>query len=351
MKKQIFIIFIIVISLILGGAGCITFSKGGNDRGVFKTTDRGESWQHKVAVAHIGTRDVDISAIDINDLEIDPSDSGAVYAATKANGIFYTYNGGESWLHANSFLNKEVKSIAVDFKDKCNIYAAIDNKIYKTEDCSRTWQLIYDDPRADNTINTLDIDAYNSQIIYAGSYRGDVLKSLDGGKSWKAINRFKTSVEKVLIDQAGDTRNVYVATRKNGVYKTIDAGGTWQSSEEILGQYKDGLDYRAIVYQKDGLILATEYGLFKTANSDDWQNWKPLDLVTAPSSILIYSLAVNPQNINDIYYGTDKTFYRTNDGGRTWATKSLPSTGAATALLVDYQNPEVIYLAITKLKK
>ena len=51
------------------------------------------------------------------------------------------------------------------------------------------------------------------------------------------------------------------------------------------------------------------------------------------------------------YYGTDKTFYRTNDSGKTWTTKSLPSTGAATSLLIDFDNPQTIYLGITKLKK
>lgn len=351
MKKKFLFILIIISVLILTGAGCISFKKGGNDLGVFKTNDKGDTWQHKVGVLHVGTANPTIAGVNIRDFVIDPSDSKTIYALSEGQGLFYTYDSGESWSLVKNFSNKTINSVAVDYKNKCTIYTAIDNKIYKSEDCSRNWKLVYDDPRADNIINTLDIDSFNSQIIYAGSAKGDVLKSLDAGRSWKIINRFKSSVEKILVAHQIDTRNIYVATFKNGVYKTPDAGGTWEESYEILRAYSGGLEYRDMVYHKNELILATKYGLFKTSNNNEWQDWQPIELITAPGSTLIYSLAVNPQNSNEIYYGTDKTFYRTNDSGKTWTTKSLPSTGAATSLLIDFNNPQTIYLGITKLKK
>ncbi|MDD5043403.1 MAG: YCF48-related protein [Patescibacteria group bacterium] len=350
-SKKFFLLFSVLTIFVLSGAGCISFKKSGNDLGVFRSGDKGDNWQQKVSVAHVGVADVSIAGVNIKDFEIDPSDSNALYALSEGQGIIYTYDNGDSWQLVKFFSGKTINSIAVDNKDKCNLYAAVDNKIFKSDDCNRTWKLIYDDPRADNKINALDLDSFNTQIVYAGSSQGDVLKSLDGGKSWKAINRLKSSVEKILINQANDTRVVFVATQKNGVYKTANAGESWEESQDILRTYGGGLEFRDMVYQKNSLILATKYGLLKTTLGNEWQAWQPINLITAPGTATIYSLSVNPQNSAEIYYVADKTFYRTADGGKTWTTKALPTTGAGTALLVNYANPNMLYLGITKIKK
>ncbi len=95
--------------------------------------------------------------------------------------------------------------------------------------------------------------------------------------------------------------------------------------------------------------MASKYGLLRTR--DGGKNWQAINLLTPPGSVDIFSLAINPQNGNEIYYGTSSTFYKTVNGGEKWITKRLPTTRATSFLLVDFKNPNVIYLGTKKIKR
>ena len=72
-------------------------------------------------------------------------------------------------------------------------------------------------------------------------------------------------------------------------------------------------------------------------------------LVVNESGWLGYPL--NPQNGNEIYYGTATTFYKTDNGGQDWTTKKLPTSRASSVLAVDPANSNVVYMGTQKLEK
>lgn len=350
--KKIYFVFLLLAGLVLTGAGCISFSGGdasGTDGGIFKSVDKAENWGQKVAVAAV--KPGSLAGTNIVSLVFDPQDSRTMYLATAENGLFYSTDGAESWFIAGSLNGGRINAVAPDAKDKCNVYAAAGNKIFKTSDCTRSWQNIYVDTRADQAVTALVADSYTPSIIYAGLSGGDLLKSTDAGASWAVVKRFENQIAKILVNFY-DTRVLYVGTQGRGIWKSTDGGANWTDLSEKLDQFDGARDFKNLIFdfsKHDALILASRYGLLKT--TDGGANWTAINLLTPPTSVDIFSLAANPQNGNEIYYGTTSTLYKTVDGGARWVTKKLPTTRAATYLLVDPGNGSIVYLGTTRFQK
>lgn len=348
MKKTLLVITLILLGLLVSGCIVKVGKKPPTDAGIFKSYDKGLTWQSKYLFwggGGVGS----IAYVNVSKMVFDPQDNLAVYLATRENGLIYTYTGGENWLQSPISAG-QIESIAIDPKNKCVIYVAYGNRILKSVDCNRSFEEIYVDNRPNIVVTSLVIDSYNNLKIYAGVSTGEIVKSFDGGISWQRINNFNNKVAKILINP-NDTRIVYVATQNRGIFKTTDEGNSWQEINENLKFYAGAFDFKDLIfdYASNGLILASKYGLIKSA--DEGETWQALNLITPPGSVDINAVAVNPIDSNGIYYTTSSVFYKTEDGGKNWITRKLPSLSIATALLVDYRNPNILYMGMTQVKK
>ncbi|MBI5222160.1 MAG: hypothetical protein HY980_01545, partial [Candidatus Magasanikbacteria bacterium] len=94
------IIFGLWIVMVLLGASCVSFSsnKSGTSgpAGMFVSTDRGESWQ-QISALPKADKVGSISGVSVSRLYEDPQDSRAMYIATPANGLFYSFDDGKTW--------------------------------------------------------------------------------------------------------------------------------------------------------------------------------------------------------------------------------------------------------------
>lgn len=344
---------LLLTSLALVGAGCISVDTGtstAGNGGVFKTGDKGDTWVQKVAVPTIDGTKPTIGGFSVVTMVQDPQDANALYVGTTENGMWFTYDGGGSWYQPVHVKAGRVSSIAVDPKNKCIIYATSANRILKSKDCSRTYESTYLDTRTERVMTAVLVDAFNPNIVWIGNDAGDVLRSDDAGASWKPVTNFKSGVKRMAF-MADDTRRVYVATGTDGVWRTDDSGANWIDLQEKYKEFRDSKDFYDLaigVSDPKVIILATKHGLIKSVDRGD--TWTSVDLLTPDSSALIYSVAIDSKDVNNVYYGTSTTFYRSPNGGVNWVPKKLPTTRAATALLVDRSNPGVLYMGVTELK-
>jgi photosystem II stability/assembly factor-like uncharacterized protein len=355
MSKHKTKIFIIFFAVTLALSGCtIQFNSsdnGVNSGGMYVSANKGDTWTQKVLIPSSSGKPRSIASLDVLALAMDPSDYKTLYLGSSGNGLFFTYDNGENWQIASTLGKVTVNAIAVDPVEKCTIYAAAENKVYKSIDCSRTWAQAYYDNDPAALVNAIAVDSYNNKNIFIGISRGDLLRSGDKGGSWQTVARFQDRVDKIVFS-ASDSRVIFAGTRGKGIFRSQDNGFNWVSLNEELSPLKLVNSFRdlAVSKAKPGfIILANNYSLI--ASVDNGNTWTRLDLIIPETGAVINSVFVGPKNADEIYYVTNTTFYRSLDGGKTWTTKKLPTPRAGWRLLMDPENANVIYMGVKTVKK
>lgn len=354
MPKKIFALFaVITLSIFLSGCS-IQFGNGSaksntNDGGIYKSINKGNNWQQKTLVPTVSGKPGNFGSFDSYSLAMDPSDRKAIYLGTIGEGLLFSYDGGETWQRSSALGKATVRSIAVDSEYKCTLYAAIENRVEKSIDCGRAWNQVYFDNDTGIKINTIAIDAKDSNNVFIGTSRGEVIRSTNRGESWQTINRFSSKVLKLLISPH-DSKIIFAATENKSLHISNNSGNSWNSLDEKLKDFKDSVNFKDLAFsnQPGKIFLASKYGLLKSA--DYGKSWTAIDLITPTDKATINSLAVNPKNDDEIYYVTNTTFYRSQDGGKNWTTKKLPSSRAGWNVLVDPVETSVVYLTVRNIK-
>ncbi len=350
---------VIVAAFIFLGASCISFKKSSESglMGMFRSADKGETWNAAMAFPSAEGLKT-IGGVKVYRIFEDPSDANAFYLGTRGQGLYYTYNNGDTWQSVPFLSGKFIYALAVDPSDKCNIFASDGAHIYKTEDCSRTWSQAFLEERTGERIAALDIDPSDG-TIWGIEVGGDVIISRDGGRSWTVIKRFNFQLQDLVVDKQVPGR-VYVASLKSGLYRTDDKGITWQDLREGMKDFRDSQTFYRIhlnAAENNSLFWISKYGILRS--DDAGATWKDLQLLTRPGAVQIYAFTVNPKNQNEIYYtGTilgDKnvhvrsTFYKSVDGGANWTTKQLPTNTIPIMMKIHAENDSMLIMGFTVL--
>jgi len=351
---KIFVLFFVIMPLLSGctlslNTGTSTTSST-SDAGVYKSLNKGGTWTQQAAIQGVNVRR-SFNGVDILALTLDPSDNKAIYAGSFENGLFYSYDGADSWQVAIGLGKVSVTNVAVDPADKCMIYATAANKVFKSDDCSRTWNQVYYDNDPALAISSLIIDYANSANIFIGTSNGDIIKSSDRGNSWRVLDRFNSQVDKIVISPAS-SKIMFAGTTSKGIFRSADGGEKWEKLAGKLETFDGSNRFRDLVMikgDKPAIFLATNYGLLKS--TDDGNTWAKIELLTAETDAKIYSIAVNSADVNEIYYTTATTFYHSLDAGKNWTSKKLPTSRVGAKLLLDPKNPAILYMAAKLTKK
>lgn len=355
LRKIVFLISLIILLPFISGCSINLNTgsgtgAGGNDGGVYKSLNKGETWVQKTLMPTASGRPKSFSGVDINSLIFDPSDNKAIYMGSIDNGLFYSYDAAENWQIATSLGKYSISAVAIDTSSKCIIYASIANKLYKSSDCNRNWIQVYFDNDLKIKINAIAVDNFNSALVYIGTSRGEIIKSADRGISWQTLKRFDFEV-KEIITSPFDSKIIFIGLKNNGIFRSKDGGENWTDLSTKLKELVDNTDFNDLELSKSdasSIFLATRNSIFKSTDNGD--NWKKIELITPEKEAAINSIAVSPKDAKEIYYVTNTTFYRSADGGQKWITKKLPTNRAGWKLLIDPQDTNIIYLGARKVR-
>ena len=242
------------------------------DRGVFKTSDGGKSWQKVLFVNDV---------TGVVDLAMDASNPDTLYAAAyqrlrqpfgfngggPGSGIYKTTDGGRNWRQLTNGIPSGDKGrigVAVSPSNPRVLHATIETGnpdtqgTYRSEDGGEKWSRvnslnprpmyyshIYIDPREERRVYVLGTNSYRSE---------------DGGRKFDEIAFSPTYDVGVHRDHhalwidPGDTRHLYLGT-DGGLYESWDRGETWSKIDNLtLAQfYAIGVDMREPYYVYGGL--------------------------------------------------------------------------------------------------
>lgn len=193
--------------------------------------------------------------------------------------------------------------------------------IYRSRDGGLHWEAV-SEGLGDPYIMTLLIQPSGGKapegskgMIFAGTARFGVFRSLDGGLHWEKVNTglVNTQVSALLFDSQG---RLHAATGQ-GVFRSEDRGDHWTA-------YNTGLDdvlVRSLILDREGTLYAGTggKGLYKRAAGQ--QRWERLTRGFEGERGLrenfIRVLTLGPDGA--VYAGTfDGGVFTSRDGGKTW---------------------------------
>jgi photosystem II stability/assembly factor-like uncharacterized protein len=205
------------------------------------------------------------------------------------------------------YSSKSVRALAIDPQHPRTIYVAdcggacAGGTLQRTYNGGASWTPITGIPWA---VQSLAIDPKHPGTVFAGTTRGDIFRSRDGGLgrlSWQRVARppalpgsHQYAIVAIAIDPR-DPDNVYAARRTGGIITSSDGGTTWRRANTGLADRH------------------------------------------------VNALAIDPRNPHVLYASTGPPFanapaqvFRSSDGARTWHSldAGLPQVGVS-AFAVD----------------
>ncbi len=298
-----------------------TLIDGGPESGIYKSTDAGKTWTKLKE----GLPKEDMGRIG---LAVAPHNPKTVYATIestrKAGGFFVSHDGGSSWKKINDFnaQGQYYGEIFVDPNDDERIYG-VDVWVRVSDDGGRTWRRL-DEKWKHPDNHVVWIDPANSDHLLIGC-DGGLYETFDRAANWNfKANIPVTQFYRVAADDALPFYNVYGGTQDNfslgGPTRTADAKGI-ANADWFVTQGGDG--FRSIPDPKDPNIVYAESqngGLVRF----DRRTGEALDIQPQPTGSMEplrlnwdSPLIVSPFDSNRIYFAAQYLF-RSDDRGGSW---------------------------------
>jgi len=351
-----------------------------NPSGVQKSYDGGETWiaRNTGITSRAGPS---LDGIPNFSVTIDPNDPNIVWAGTQSmRGIYKSTDGGETWFKKDEGVTEwneiTLRGFGVRPGNSSIVFAAAEittgilgsefdkakGKIYKTEDGGEHWFPVW---AGDSLARVIIFDPTNPDTVYASTGIFDreaynevgigILKSTDGGMTWRQINNgirnlfigfleMHPTNPKILFAAAGN--NAPPWNKMGAIYRTLDGGEHWT---EVLS--KATFTVVTISPSNPNVIYAgSEVAFYRSDDGGNtWQKFnKPSEGCYGPPGIRAgfpISAVVDPNDPMTIFANNySGGVFKSTDGARTWVDASKGYTGADLRdIVVDPYTRETVY--------
>ena len=188
------------------------------------------------------------------------------------------------------------------------------------------------------TANFRGLSVVNENVIWASGTDGTVIRTSDGGKTWKVIT--VPGAEKLDFRdiEAFDAKTAYILSIGNGessrIYKTIDGGLTWKLQFKNTNE-KAFFDAIACWDRNNCIAMSDPVdGKFVLINtSDGGATWKPVDTAKMPSArdgataFAASGTCLVTYGKSDVLLvsgGNEARVFRSADRAKTWSVSDSP---------------------------
>ncbi|HUX95268.1 MAG TPA: hypothetical protein VMV47_05995 [Bacteroidales bacterium] len=294
---------------------------GGPESAVYKSKDGGKTWDKIMK----GLPSVDIGGMGI---AISPVNPDVLYiimeAAGESGGFFRSVNRGASWEKMSSHREsgQYYNEITCDPKNVDIVYST-ETVSQVTTDGGKTWNRIGNNQRHVDD-HAIWIDPDDTQHFYIGG-DGGIYETYDGGKNFIFKSNLPvTQFYRVAVDNAFPFYNIYGGTQDNnsmgGPSRNINRDGVVNDNWTVT---MGGDGFWVAVDPEDENIVYTEY---QYGNAYVWDKKSEEAYYIRPvpqEGEMTYKwywdtpLIISPHNRERIYMAANKVF-RSDDRGKTW---------------------------------
>ncbi len=325
---------------------------GATGGGLWKSVDGGTTWtpvtDGQVNSASVGAVQVceanpDVVYIGMGESEI----RGNIQ---QGDGVYRSDDAGKTWRHLGLEASQAFSRIRIHPRD-CDVAwaaawgvhsaASAERGIYKTTDGGKTWRkVLYRDERTG--AQDLALDPHDPNVLYAalweawrkswgmssGGPGSGLFKSADGGETWTEITRNPGLpdgvIGKIGVTVSGADPNrlwAQVEAAEGGLFRSDDAGATW----ELINDSRD-LRQRAFYYtrvyadpQDRDVVYALNVGIYRSEDGG-----VTLQSMSVPHGDN-HDLWIDPTNNRRMIEANDGSANVSYTRGETWTDQDIPT--------------------------
>lgn len=349
-----------------------TYYMGTTGGGVWKTTDRGITWNNisdgQFKTGSVGA--IAVSESHPNIVYIGMGEHAMRGVMTHhGDGMYKSTDAGQTWKKIGLDLTQHIARVIIDPTNPDIVYVAAqgplyspssERGIYKSIDGGTTWKkVLYINEQTGCA--EISMDAHNSNILYAAMWEhgrlpwkvisggpgSGLYKSLDGGNSWEKLTTGlpKDMGKMAIAVSPANSEKVYALIESDfdknagGLYVSNNAG---KSFSQVSAEHK--LIQRAWYYIELFPDPKNEHALYVLSapalkSIDGGKTWENLQGVHGD----YHNLWINPSDPKNLVMADDGGVTISFNGGQTWSSQSNMPTAQMYRINVDNLFPYNIY--------
>jgi photosystem II stability/assembly factor-like uncharacterized protein len=346
-----------------------TFYMGVASGGVFRTTDGGGTWvpitDGKVPLGSSGS--IAVADSNPNIIYLGTGSDGVRSNVSTGRGVYKTTDGGETWQFVGLYNAGQIGAVRIHPTNPDIVWVAAygdvfkansERGVFKTVDGGKTWKKVL---YVNDKLGAMDVELQpgNPNVVYtwlnyverkpwtiiSGSREGGFYKSTDGGETF---TRIAAGLPGELI---GKANLAVTAAKPDRIYALIEAkpgGGFYRSDDSgqswTLINPQPSLLQRPFYYTTLGadptnadVVYAGAEGFFKSVDVG-----KTFTSMRTPHGDN-HDIWINPKDGNTMIQSNDGGANVSFDGGRTWSSQMNQVTSEIYGVWMDEQFPYKIY--------
>ena len=243
------------------------------ERGVFRSKDGGETWEHVLALSD-STGAVSLSMNPQNPREIyagmwrGERKPWTLYSGSTEAGVYKTMDGGDTWNKLAGGLPEGVVGkvgVTVSPANPDRVWAILEAEpeggVYRSDDAGKTWTRLNSENKLRQRAwyyTHIEADPQDEHTVYVLNTR--MYRSVDGGKTYEVITVPHGDVHDLWINP--NNTDLMVVANDGGAQVSVNGGESWstyynQPTAELYGVTVDnGFPYRLYGAQQDNTTIS-----------------------------------------------------------------------------------------------
>jgi len=298
----------------------------------------------------------DLKGLHPTAIAIDPQNSYRVYCGTWNNGLWKTDDNGQTWEKTLLTIpNANITTVSVSPIEKGEegfnkLFVGTEPSIiYSSSDGGQTWEIIDGFNKLDssstwsfpprpwtNHVRWIEPDANKEDYLFVAIEAGALIKSFDGGKTWKDRVKNGPYDTHTLVSHKKAPQRLYSAAG-DGYFESQDYGITWKNLDKGLEDNTYLMSIAVNPNDSQNKVVSAANTAWKAHDRKDPESFlyrqstdvdKKWELVTEgifeSNGTIISILEANPDIKDEFYCLNNRGVYCSKNSGISWEKLEIP---------------------------